>query len=342
MSHEQQSITNEENHSEEDLVAAVRAIKRRTLSTYTYVAAERYKISRRTIRNHLKSGRLKRSLVRKYILIAEQEADLERRIIIYADIGLPVTPQIRIYHMDEKGCHFTIHHQQTVVAQKGAKLVHLQSSEHAESVTIPGCVNALCTVIPPMVIFKGKRLKRELNDNVPAWGLFPLNPEAIPEIAFAPSVLTEAPVRLESEATNKEPTLTSNPPRPSTSGGFPETSDPSNIIPDRVADMRECSVCSKWYHEDCIGLTAEYLDAFECAKFSRAYFMLRRDSISLGGHPRRGAARECDPGAATSFSRGSRGARIKDRDETWKEPLRGRATHQMSATGMEKSCLLPK
>lgn len=237
--------------SEDDLIAAVRAVQRGTLSTYK--AAERYKVPRRTIRNHLQSGSLKKSLGRKPILNDEEEAQLVQRIIRYSEMGLPVTPRIlrrlvykyceqnnikhnfndegkragkdwfkafmkrhheisirkaqfmnparaqklnkfivddhfkklrdiydkfdlydhpeKIYNMDEKGCRLTIHHQQNVLAKKGAKRVHLQASEHAESVTIAGCVNALGTAIPPMVIFKGKRLKPELYDNLPQGSL---------------------------------------------------------------------------------------------------------------------------------------------------------------------------
>ncbi|CAB3233470.1 unnamed protein product [Arctia plantaginis] len=237
--------------SEDDLIAAVRAVQRGTLSTYK--AAERYKVPRRTIRNHLQSGSLKKSLGRKPILNDEEEAQLVQRIIRYSEMGLPVTPRIlrrlvykyceqnnikhnfndegkragkdwfkafmkrhheisvrkaqfmnparaqklnkfivddhfkklrdiynkfdlydhpeKIYNMDEKGCRLTIHHQQSVLAKKGAKRVHLQASEHAESVTIAGCVNALGTTIPPMVIFKGKRLKPELYDNLPQGSL---------------------------------------------------------------------------------------------------------------------------------------------------------------------------
>lgn len=68
--------------------------------------------------------------------------------------------------MDEIGCRLTIHHQQSVLAKKEAKSVHLQSSEHAESVNIAGCVNALSTAIPPMVIFEGKRLKPKLYNKI--------------------------------------------------------------------------------------------------------------------------------------------------------------------------------
>ncbi|XP_075985746.1 uncharacterized protein LOC142982907 [Anticarsia gemmatalis] len=32
---------------------------------------------------------------------------------------------------------------------------------------------------------------------------------------------------------------------------------------DMVADMRQCTKCKKWYHEVCVGLTAEDL-SFEC------------------------------------------------------------------------------
>lgn len=237
--------------SENDLVSAVQAVERGLLSTYK--AAERYKVPRRTIRNHLQTGSLKKTLGRKSLLSDDQEADLVNRIMRFAEVGLPVTPLIlrrlvykfcelnnikhnfneharvagkdwfkafmkrhpeisrrksqfmnparaqklnkfivddhfkrvnevygnldlkshpeRLYNMDEKGCRLTIHHQQTVLAKKGAKRVHLQSSEHAESVTIAGCVNALGSAIPPMIIFKGKRLKPELYDNLPPGSL---------------------------------------------------------------------------------------------------------------------------------------------------------------------------
>ncbi|KAL7635492.1 UNVERIFIED_CONTAM: hypothetical protein RMT77_014561 [Armadillidium vulgare] len=231
--------------SENDLVSAVQAVERGLLSTYK--AAERYKVPRRTIRNHLQTGSLKKTLGRKSILSDDQETELVNRIMRFSEV--PVTslivrrlvfkfcelnnikhnfnpsakvagndwfkafmkrhPEIsrrkaqfmnparaqklhkfivddhfkrlsevydnldlkshpeRIYNMDEKGCCLTIHHQQTVLAKKRAKRVHLQSSEHAESVTIAGCVNAHGIAIPPMIIFKGRQLKQELYDNLP-------------------------------------------------------------------------------------------------------------------------------------------------------------------------------
>ncbi|CAH1999504.1 unnamed protein product [Acanthoscelides obtectus] len=80
--------------SEEQLVAAVCAVERNILSTYA--AAERYNIPRRTIRNHLKSGNVKKTLGRKAILSKDQdqESELVSRIIRFAEIGLPKTPRI--------------------------------------------------------------------------------------------------------------------------------------------------------------------------------------------------------------------------------------------------------
>ncbi|CAG4974236.1 unnamed protein product [Colias eurytheme] len=71
---------------------AVRAVQRGMLSTYK--AAERYKIPRRTIRNHLQSGSLEKSLGRKGILNDEEEAQHVQMIIWYSEMGLPVTPRI--------------------------------------------------------------------------------------------------------------------------------------------------------------------------------------------------------------------------------------------------------
>ncbi|KAJ8969718.1 hypothetical protein NQ314_001616 [Rhamnusium bicolor] len=62
----------------------------------------------------------------------------------------------------------TLHHQQIVLAKKGVKRLHLVASEHAQNVTVVGCVTAIGSAIPPMVIFKGKRLKPEFLDNLPA------------------------------------------------------------------------------------------------------------------------------------------------------------------------------
>lgn len=89
----------------------------------------------------------------------------------------------KIFNMDEKGCRLTFHHQSTVLAQKSAKRVHFITNEHAESVTIVGCVSAISIAILPMIIFKGKRKKPEFTDNLP--------PESIIEMSAKGYMTTE-------------------------------------------------------------------------------------------------------------------------------------------------------
>lgn len=79
--------------------------------------------------------------------------------------------------MDEKGCRLTLHHQQTVIAQKGIKRVHMLGSEHGENVTVVGCVNAIGNPIPPMILFKGKRKKPEFDDNLPPGSIVHMAPK---------------------------------------------------------------------------------------------------------------------------------------------------------------------
>lgn len=86
---------------------------------------------------------------------------------IYDELEIITHPQ-RLYNIDEKGCRLTVHNQQTVLAQRGARRVHLIAPEHAQNVTIAMCVNAVGTAIPPMIIFKGQRQKPEFSDNLPA------------------------------------------------------------------------------------------------------------------------------------------------------------------------------
>lgn len=50
-------------------------------------------IPRRTLRNHLKSGNTERKLGRKKFLTADQENELENRIIRLSEVGVPLTPK---------------------------------------------------------------------------------------------------------------------------------------------------------------------------------------------------------------------------------------------------------
>lgn len=62
----------------------------------------------------------------------------------------------KIYNIDEKGCQLKLHKMPQVLAERGAKRIHLEAPEHAENVTVVSCGNALGQVIPPMLLLKGK------------------------------------------------------------------------------------------------------------------------------------------------------------------------------------------
>lgn len=70
--------------------------------------------------------------------------------------------------MDEKGCRFTIHNSQMVLAEHKAKQVHLIVNKHVQNMTIVGCVIAIGNMIPSMILFKGKQKKPTFDDNLPA------------------------------------------------------------------------------------------------------------------------------------------------------------------------------
>ncbi|XP_049840339.1 uncharacterized protein LOC126285059 [Schistocerca gregaria] len=69
--------------------------------------------------------------------------------------------------MDENGCRLALHKSPDVLAKKGVKCLHFVASEHWENVTIVSCGNAIGQVIPPTILFKGKRRKPEWGDYLP-------------------------------------------------------------------------------------------------------------------------------------------------------------------------------
>lgn len=82
-----------------------------------------------------------------------------------------------IYNMDAKGCRLTMHHQQCVLSERGVRRVHMVAPEHAENVTIVACCNAMGNSVPPMILFRGKRLKPEFCDNLPHGTLVKMAPK---------------------------------------------------------------------------------------------------------------------------------------------------------------------
>ncbi|KAJ8953020.1 hypothetical protein NQ318_015382 [Aromia moschata] len=72
--------------SAEDLSNAIKAVDR---GLSQQKAATRFGIPRRTIRNHIKTGKIERKLGRQSILSPQQEKDLTARILRLADVGYP-------------------------------------------------------------------------------------------------------------------------------------------------------------------------------------------------------------------------------------------------------------
>lgn len=75
-----------------ELDAAVTSVQTGELSSYK--AAETYNIPRRTLRDYLRSGLSKRTLGRISVFTSEQEKDLSKRIMRFADLGIPMTAKM--------------------------------------------------------------------------------------------------------------------------------------------------------------------------------------------------------------------------------------------------------
>ncbi|KAL0830168.1 hypothetical protein ABMA28_003625 [Loxostege sticticalis] len=73
----------------------------------------------------------------------------------------------------------TIHQQPQVLAEKGSRRDHLIAQEHAENVTVAICINAADMAIPPMILFKGKRMRDEFKENLPPGTLVKMAPKRL-------------------------------------------------------------------------------------------------------------------------------------------------------------------
>ena len=78
--------------TEGQLKSAIESVKSKQMSQRK--AAATFKIPRRTLRNHLKSGNEEKSIGRKTVLTKDQEKGLAKRIIRLAQVGVPLTRKI--------------------------------------------------------------------------------------------------------------------------------------------------------------------------------------------------------------------------------------------------------
>ncbi|KAI4454869.1 potassium channel subfamily k [Holotrichia oblita] len=92
--------------------------------------------------------------------IAEDHFSKLKQVFRDNDIfGKPV----RLFNLDEKGCGLNLH--------KDPKVLRVQEftigNEYGENVTVVSCANAIGSAMPPMILFKDKRMKPEFADDLP-------------------------------------------------------------------------------------------------------------------------------------------------------------------------------
>ncbi|CAH2090234.1 unnamed protein product [Euphydryas editha] len=239
--------------SENDLVAAVQAVQCGRLSTYK--AAERYKVPRRTIRNHLQTASLKKSLGRKPLLNDEQEAELVSRIMGFAAIGLPVTPLILrrlVFKFCEKNNIKHPFNQQAKVAGKdwfkNFMKRHPDISRRKAQFMNPARAQKLNKFIVDDHF-------QRLNDVYDKLDL-KTHPEKIYNMDEKGCRLTIHHQRTTSKMkkTGKAESTKEN----------RESWYCHACKQDQETAMRMCYKCSKWYHEECVCLSEEDDDDFEC------------------------------------------------------------------------------
>ena len=79
----------------------------------------------------------------------------------------------RLYNMDETSLSTVQDGQKKIIAEKGKKQVGILSSgERGESSTCVVCVSATGSYIPPMIIYKRKRMKEELTNGGPVGAVY--------------------------------------------------------------------------------------------------------------------------------------------------------------------------
>lgn len=85
---------------------------------------------------------------------------------VMTDFNLFDKPQC-IYNVDETGIPLN-NRPVKIVSQRGKReVVSLTNVEKGENVTVVACCNAAGSYIPPMIVFKGVRMRPEFNDGLP-------------------------------------------------------------------------------------------------------------------------------------------------------------------------------
>lgn len=107
--------------------------------------------------NEARAQKMNRFIVEDYFKILKET--LLRLDIVHK-------PQF-IFNLDEKGIRMCRHKSGKVLAKRGARRIHRRGKEKGENVTVVACGSAIGTIIPPYILFKGKRKNPEWKDLLP-------------------------------------------------------------------------------------------------------------------------------------------------------------------------------
>ncbi|KAF2880835.1 hypothetical protein ILUMI_25339 [Ignelater luminosus] len=142
--------------TEKQLKEAMQAIKDGMSARTT---AKEFRIPRRALRNHIEPSNH---------ILAEKKSN---NLLVMLDLDIMDKPHL-IFNIDEKGYRLNLYKAQQVFARKGSKRVHLIGQEHAGNYDL------------------GQQPTNVMG-SFQATEIFLYDPNIIPDVAFAPSEITE-------------------------------------------------------------------------------------------------------------------------------------------------------
>lgn len=104
---------------------------------------------------------MNRFIVHDYLNVYIKEEDYLNKLKDIFKIPDIMKKPETIFDVDKKGCCLIVYRQPVVLARTGSRRVRYRGKEHGANVTLVSCGNALGTIVPLMVIFRGPRMKRE-------------------------------------------------------------------------------------------------------------------------------------------------------------------------------------
>ncbi|CAG9765786.1 unnamed protein product [Ceutorhynchus assimilis] len=271
------------NWTEEQLQAAIRAVQHNRLSQRE--AAQRYKIPRRTLRNHLKSGILNKKIGRSSVLTPEQEVQFSERIVRVCEIGMPLTPLLvrrsvytfcienNIPHpfdaakgiADDSTDNIPVGMLRNIILQEKSRATPVETNKATK------------------IQEKSQDLNKSFKELLPTPELFKLKENKAPRIKslnYRAQMVTKdlfSPTSGKSKSTLSKKDKIRNEPIASSSKML-QRKGQKDILAENDScycfvcnkseklDMRRCVSCGTWSHEICIGFTKDDKDGYICVR----------------------------------------------------------------------------